>query len=1016
MKKRILLTAIGVLLMLPLSGCLGGGKTSEETHNFVKHDAVSATCESAGNAEYYTCSDCDKLFDAAQKEITEIPTVDALGHAYVLQAEKGGTCVEKGEISHYTCENCDKLFNLNRQEITSIEGSLDETNHAHNATVVVQTQPTKVTYKAGEAFDPTGMVAVYKCEACDGEVIDARYLTYTYETEGATAFTLGDTKVTAQFGGVSFDIAVTVEKGQVEITGVEAAYETVCGQAPQINAVCSIADLEIIVKYYDGETEIDASQMVAGTAYTAKVSVAETADVLGAEVTATVNVTHGYVWETVDDADVLVCQCVCGAAKDYRIIDNQIIFVDDTDMSLDLSKLVVGTNAYTVKSIQQVLTLNNHEKVDIVGVNEDMVYTFDVNSYEKTPTQEGEDVVYYTPYDLVLEIVFQFEDGNERSVTLISKYVEKVIRNAEDLSTVMYTDDPDASGVTTNGYYVLADDIDASGLTLAASQPCWNAHSGFVGIFDGNGHTISNLTIPAWHQGLFGAIGYNGRIQNVSFDNVTLGDGSYLLAFAMRNASLKDVNVSFALESASFLVAYTANASTLENVNVHTCKGINPFFIDEDPANELPEGVALSYYKYYTVTFDTVGGNAIDSVEVTTGKKVAMPANPVKESEEFDYVFLGWYLDGAAYDFNAAVTEDITLVAQWEEKEKITPDDVIAKIAVLPDEVTMPDHIYFVARIREAQAAYKDLPAEVQAQVTNYAKLESLLDDISGYNTVYTQSTVGVDVIPSYVPGGFASAVGGSASIRQDDLYGNVLTVTSDAEGKAAVQFNNFPSVNKYNKIYIIIRTIGASCDIYLSDGIINDGWGADWKNTWSMSGFWVNDGSWDIKAIDVSTEIFKSEWALGLRTNTNGVSFEIADIIGSYEAESNTGLTFGNFVDSGTTNEHGTVYNLTQGWTDNYAFGAFNTNALVNAAAGFDYLTFWIYNPTDSVSTFYFNEDGTWTRRDVQDLAAQSWTQVIISADLIAINADVLQYVCVSSGANAAGWQISPIFAVIAE
>ena len=194
MKKKIVWAAVGALMVLSMGSCSFGitsdsgtsnsssSLVESETHSYVKHDAVAATCETAGNAEYYTCNDCDKIFDAAQKEIAAIPTIAALGHAYEWHVEKTGTCVTKGEIAHYTCDVCDKTFDASKKEITSIEGSLDASMHAGAVEVVVQTQPTKLQYKAGETFDPTGMVAIYKCASCAGEPIDVRYLTYTYQT------------------------------------------------------------------------------------------------------------------------------------------------------------------------------------------------------------------------------------------------------------------------------------------------------------------------------------------------------------------------------------------------------------------------------------------------------------------------------------------------------------------------------------------------------------------------------------------------------------------------------------------------------------------------------------------------------------------------------------------------------------------------------------------------------------------------------------------------------------------
>lgn len=67
--------------------------------------------------------------------------------------------------------------------------------------------------------------------------------------------------------------------------------------------------------------------------------------------------------------------------------------------------------------------------------------------------------------------------------------------------------------------------------------------------------------------------------------------------------------------------------------------------------------------KKFTVSFDTQGGSAIESVEVKKNKTVERPSDPVKEG----FVFVEWQLDGVAYDFDSKVKGDITLVAKWEE-------------------------------------------------------------------------------------------------------------------------------------------------------------------------------------------------------------------------------------------------------------------------------------------------------------------------------------------------------------
>ena len=66
----------------------------------------------------------------------------------------------------------------------------------------------------------------------------------------------------------------------------------------------------------------------------------------------------------------------------------------------------------------------------------------------------------------------------------------------------------------------------------------------------------------------------------------------------------------------------------------------------------------------YTVTFNTDGGSAVASQTVTSGAKATKPADPAKEGFAFD----GWYKDAAfttAFDFNTAITSDVTVYAKW---------------------------------------------------------------------------------------------------------------------------------------------------------------------------------------------------------------------------------------------------------------------------------------------------------------------------------------------------------------
>ena len=65
--------------------------------------------------------------------------------------------------------------------------------------------------------------------------------------------------------------------------------------------------------------------------------------------------------------------------------------------------------------------------------------------------------------------------------------------------------------------------------------------------------------------------------------------------------------------------------------------------------------------EYYTVAFDSNGGSAVASQKVEEGKTATRPVDPTRDG----YTFAGWLLNGTAYEFNMAVSGDLTLVADW---------------------------------------------------------------------------------------------------------------------------------------------------------------------------------------------------------------------------------------------------------------------------------------------------------------------------------------------------------------
>jgi hypothetical protein len=171
-------------------------------------------------------------------------------------------------------------------------------------------------------------------------------------------------------------------------------------------------------------------------------------------------------------------------------------------------------NLTSAESAGETLTISEDKKC-VLGLT-----TLSTAATEKTITVYGQNVGYEINVEAYTKIVDEAEDldyflfNNENSATISSRF---------------------------NGYYVLANDIDATGYVrgtngfVATSTVAGYATVGLTGTFDGRGHVISNLTFgevagdfekfdaekrKEYTYSLFGVIG-GGTVKNFALDNVT---------------------------------------------------------------------------------------------------------------------------------------------------------------------------------------------------------------------------------------------------------------------------------------------------------------------------------------------------------------------------------------------------------------------------------------------------------------------------------------------------------------
>ncbi len=154
---------------------------------------------------------------------------------------------------------------------------------------------------------------------------------------------------------------------------------------------------------------------------------------------------------------------------------------------------------------------------------------------------------------------------------------------------------------------------------------------------------------------------------------------------SLTNTSEYVVNITGKLdpESRVGICAYPSNSSP--NWTIFLTDGFeksgntNPEVFLFDETNPVEGGfklyggdLVLTRCDCYNVTFDSDGGSAVASQQIlkdtswstnfsTEWSRALKPADPKKEG----FTFAGWKLNGADYDFNTPLTEDIELKAEW---------------------------------------------------------------------------------------------------------------------------------------------------------------------------------------------------------------------------------------------------------------------------------------------------------------------------------------------------------------
>ncbi|MFA9456647.1 Ig-like domain-containing protein [Halalkalibacter sp. AB-rgal2] len=167
--------------------------------------------------------------------------------------------------------------------------------------------------------------------------------------------------------------------------------------------------------------------------------------------------------------------------------------------------------------------------------DEELDFTSDIDKEEDIEENDDKDVVKdleikQDDHSWQTSQVGEAEDGSVMELASISSTMYSggdgsagnpyVIETAEQLNEVRNN---------LNAHYQLENDIDLAAYSSGQGWvPIGVSSNQFNGTLDGNGHVITNLTIDRSNtrqddQGLFGVIGENGVVKNVSLENIEIG-------------------------------------------------------------------------------------------------------------------------------------------------------------------------------------------------------------------------------------------------------------------------------------------------------------------------------------------------------------------------------------------------------------------------------------------------------------------------------------------------------------
>lgn len=264
------------------------------------------------------------------------------------------------------------------------------------------------------------------------------------------------------------------------------------------------------------------------------------------------------------------------AEADRLIVD----YDSDGNLTYDLNKFGQGLFAVNVSFDNKTIVFENAQADTMtVGIQQLFAHSVKMGKVSVTISvkmDEGPTIYVDAPITLA-KLINNVND-------LIA--IRPVVIDGRATVTGGVVTEQDGHKIVTRYYYLLTTDLNGKTRTEETSvfgegiadtgYTSGDAKSGFVGVFDGNGHTIKNFTLNV--RGFFGHVG-GGTIDNVTFENIVLNNADSavlgkLMDATVTNVTIKNVETAVKLSDTSGIVAYhEIFGSKIDKLNIDLTDG-----------------------------------------------------------------------------------------------------------------------------------------------------------------------------------------------------------------------------------------------------------------------------------------------------------------------------------------------------------------------------------------------------------------------------------------------------------